>query len=104
MNLFTTTASVVFQYSAACCDNCSIEQWMNHANALIRRINSSTKATEHLIVFPVKKLTEDCPAQWSSMILMINHMLEVKKLFKLYWRSRDGMVLLLVNGECYYRA
>ena len=51
---------------------------MKHAHALVRKVNSSTKATERLIFLSGRKLTKDCPIQRSSTFLMVNFMLEVR--------------------------
>ena len=64
-------------------DDCScFKQLMKHAHALVRKVNSSTKATERLITLSGKKLTKDCPIRWSSTFLMVNRMLEVKNHLK----------------------
>ena len=64
-------------------DDCScFKQWTKHAHALVRKVNSSTKATERLITLSGKKLTKDCPIRWSSTFLMANRMLEVKNHLK----------------------
>lgn len=51
---------------------------LKHTHALMREMNSSTKATEKLISFCGKKLIRDCPTRWSSTFLLIKHLLEVK--------------------------
>ena len=51
---------------------------LKHTHALMRKMNSSTKATEKLISFCEKKLIRDCPTRWSSTFLLIKHLLEVK--------------------------
>ena len=51
---------------------------LGHAYALLRRVNSSVKATERLVSLCNKKLVRDCPTRWSSTFLMINRMLEVR--------------------------
>ena len=55
---------------------------MKHAHALVRKVNSSTKATECLITLSGKKLTKDCPIRWNSKNFMVNRMLEVKNHLK----------------------
>ena len=47
-----------------------------HAHALVKKFNSSTKATELLIA--LSGITKDCPIRWSSTVLMVNRMIEVK--------------------------
>ena len=45
-------------------DDCScFKQLTKHAHALVRKVNSSTKATERLITLSGKKLTKDCPVE-----------------------------------------
>ena len=56
----------------------SFKEVMKHAHALVKKFNSSTKATERLIALSGKKLTKDCPIRWSSTFLMVNRMIEVK--------------------------
>lgn len=51
---------------------------LNHAHNLVRKVNSSGKATEKLVLLSRKKLVQDCPTRWSSMYLMITCMLEVR--------------------------
>ena len=51
---------------------------LNRAHTLIRKVNSSGKATESLVLLSGKKLVRDCPTRWSSTYLMINRMLEVR--------------------------
>ena len=45
----------------------NFRQLVKHTHALVRKVNSSTKATERLIFL---KLTKDCPIRWSSTFLM----------------------------------
>ena len=53
-----------------------------HTKALVRKVNTSTKATERLIALAGKKLIKDCPTRWSSTFLLINRLLEVREKLK----------------------
>ena len=48
------------------------------AHQVVRKVNSSKKATEKLIASCGKKLIPDCPTRWSSTYLMIDHLLAVQ--------------------------
>ena len=56
---------------------------MKRAHAVVRKINSSTKATEKLVTLSGKKLIKDCPTRWSSTFLMISRLTEVKDHLKM---------------------
>lgn len=56
----------------------TFKELLKHTHALVRKVNSSTKATEWLISLCGKKLIRDCPTRWSSTFLLIEHVLEVK--------------------------
>ena len=51
---------------------------LDHAHALIKKVNSSVKATERLVSLSKKKLIRDCPTRWSSTYLRVNRMFEVR--------------------------
>lgn len=51
---------------------------LKHTHELVRKVNSSTKATEKLISLCGKKLVCDCRTRWSSTFLLIERLLEVK--------------------------
>ena len=51
---------------------------IKHAHQVVRKVNSSTKATEKLIASCGKKLIRDCPTRWSSTYLMFDRLLSVK--------------------------
>ena len=55
---------------------------LKRTKALVRKVNTSTKATERLIALSGKKLIKDCPTRWSSMFLLINCLLEVREKLK----------------------
>ena len=59
-----------------------LKELMKRAHALVRKINSSTKATETLVALSGKKLIKDCPTRWSSTFLMLNRLLELKEYLK----------------------
>lgn len=61
---------------------------MKRAHALVRKVNTSTKATEQLVHHSGKKLTKDCPVRWSSTFLMVNRMLQVKDHLKVVLEER----------------
>ena len=67
---------------------------LKHSHSIVRRCNSSTKATERLISLCGKKLTKDTPVRWSSTFLMIERMLEVKDHLKVVLDEQgwDGLV------------
>ena len=44
----------------------SFKDVMKHTKAIVRKMNTSTKATERLITLSGKKLIKDCPTRWSS--------------------------------------
>ena len=56
----------------------TFKELLKHTHALVRKVNSSTKATERLISLCGKKLICDCPTRWSSTFLLIERVLEVK--------------------------
>ena len=56
----------------------SLRDLLKRAHSLVRRFNTSTKATEKLISISGKKLMRDCPTRWSSTYLMIDRLLSVK--------------------------
>lgn len=56
---------------------------MKRTHAIVRRVNSSTKATERLVALCGKKLLKDCPTRWSSTFLMVNRLIDVKDQLKL---------------------
>lgn len=56
----------------------SFKDVMKHTKAIVRKMNTSTKATERLITLSGKKLIKDCPTRWSSNFLLINRLLDVK--------------------------
>ena len=81
---------------------------MKRAHAIVRKINSSTKATETLVALSGKKLIKDCPTRWSSTFLMLNRLLDLKEHLKAVleqqgwddlaaseWRKIKGVVDLL---------
>ena len=71
---------------------------MNNANALVRKI---TKATERMIALSGNKLTKRwCYVVELNVLDGKSHAGSKKIIYKLYWRSRDVMILLL-DGECY---
>ena len=85
-----------------------LKELMKRAHALVRKINSSTKATETLVALSGKKLIKDCPTRWSSTFLMLNRLLELKEHLKTVleqqgwddlaaseWRKIKGVVHLL---------
>ena len=51
---------------------------IKRAHQVVRKVNSSTKATEKLIASCGKKLIRDCPTRWSSTYLMFDRLLSVK--------------------------
>ena len=51
---------------------------LKRAHNLVRKFNTSTKATEKLISIAHKKLVRDCPTRWSSTYLMVDRLLSVK--------------------------
>ena len=51
---------------------------LKHAHALVKKMNSSVKATERQIELSGKKLVKDCPTRWSSTFLMVDRMLSVR--------------------------
>lgn len=57
----------------------SIQPVLKKAYALVRRVNSSTQATQMLVKSCGKKLASNCPTRWSSTYILINRLLEVKK-------------------------
>ena len=56
----------------------NFKEVIKHAHSIMRKFNSSTKATERLIAISGRKIIKDCPVRWSSTFLMINRMIEVK--------------------------
>jgi len=56
----------------------SFKDVMKHTKAIVRKMNTSTKATERLITLSGKKLIKDCPTRWSSTFLLVNRLLDVK--------------------------
>lgn len=56
----------------------AFKEVLKRTHALVRKVNSSTKATEMLISLCGKKLIRDCPTRWSSTFLLIERLLEVK--------------------------
>ena len=63
---------------------------LNHAHALVKKMNSSVKATERLIELGGKKLVKDCPTCWSSTFLMVDRMLSVRTSLTKCLRSWNG--------------
>ena len=59
-----------------------LKELLKHAHSIVRKINSSTKATERLVTLSGKKLIKDCPTRWSSTFLMIDRLVEVKDQLK----------------------
>lgn len=51
---------------------------LKRAHTLVRKFNTSAKATEKLIAKCGKKLVRDCPTRWSSMYLLIERLLAVR--------------------------
>lgn len=60
----------------------TFKELLKHAHAMVRKVNSSTRATERLIALCGKKLVKDCPTRWSSTFLMIQRLIEVKDQLK----------------------
>jgi len=69
---------------------------MKHTKAIVRKMNTSTKATERLITLSGKKLIKDCTTRWSSTFLLINRLLDVKDEVKM---SKGGMTWQRVSEE-----
>ena len=80
---------------------------MKHAHAIVRKINSFTKATEILVTLSGKKI-KDCPTRSSFTFLMLNRLLDLKEHLKAVlhqlgwddlaaseWRKIKGVVNLL---------
>ena len=61
-----------------------------HAVTLVRKVNSSGKATEKLVLLSSKKLVQGCLTQWSSMYLIIKQILEAQNLSVL--KERMGQI------------
>ena len=59
-----------------------LKELMNHAHAVIRKINLSTTATEMLVALSGKKLTKDCPTRYSSTFLILKRLIEMKDQLK----------------------
>ena len=55
------------------------EDLMRRSHSVVKKVNSSTKATEKLVNLSRNKLVKDCPTRWSS---MLNYLLEVKDQLK----------------------
>ena len=53
------------------------KELLKRTHDLIRKVNSSTKATERLINACGKKLLKNCPTRWNSSFLMIERLLNV---------------------------
>ena len=53
-------------------------QKFKRAHSLVRKFNTSAKATEKLIAKCGKKLVRDCPTRWSSTYLLIDRLLTVR--------------------------
>ena len=51
---------------------------LKRTHSIVRKFNTSTKATEKLISICGKKLVRDCPTRWSSTYLMLDRLLSVK--------------------------
>ena len=84
------------------------KELLKHAHSLVRKVNSSTKATERLINLCGKKLVKDCPTRWSSTFLMLSCLIEIKNQLKVVlnelgwddlvtseWRTLKNIVNLL---------
>ena len=74
------------------------KELMKRAHAVVRKFNSSTKATERLIAICGKRLVKDCPTRWNTKFLMLEHLIDVKDSSRLCWMNRVGMTLLQANG------
>ena len=61
---------------------------IKRTKAIVRKVNTSTKAIERLIALSGKKLIKDCPTRWSSTFLLINRLLEVKEKLKIVLDER----------------
>ena len=51
---------------------------LKRAHSLVRKFNTSAKATEKLIAKCGKKLVRDCPTRWSSTYLLLDRLLTVR--------------------------
>ena len=84
------------------------KELMKRAHAVVRKFNSSTKATERLIAICGKKLVKDCPTRWNSKFLMLERLIDVKDQLKVVldeqgwddlaaseWRTLSNITCLL---------
>jgi len=58
------------------------KELMKRAHAVVRKFNSSTKATERLIAICGKKLVKDCPTRWNSKFLTLERLIDAKDQLK----------------------
>ena len=60
-------------------NDASVKPVLKNAYALVKKVNSSTRATQLLVQRCGKKLVSNCPTRWSSTFLLIDRMLEVRE-------------------------
>lgn len=58
------------------------KELLKRAHTIVRKVNSSTKATERLIALCRKKLVKDCPTRWSSTFLLLECLVDVSDSLK----------------------
>jgi len=84
------------------------KELMKRAHAVVRKFNSSTKATERLIAICGKKFVKDCPTRWNSKFLTLERLINVKDQLKIVldeqgwddlaaseWRTLSNITCLL---------
>ena len=72
-------------------DDSSFALTTEKLNALVRRVNKSSRATEQLLSECRKMLISSCPTWWSSKYFMVQRLLEV--------REKLGKVLELLEWD-----